>query len=810
MTVAQRILAHITLGAGVVIAATSAAAYAIIYEAAKQRDLQHLQTYVAERARREEAGFRRIEANLQTVCGQFLKRNSSPVPANYQKLWDERFERFPDGAWRSRKQFADGYKYSTLWMHRDATLTPEFQTRILRAQDICDELLPTWGKSFPSLYFDFPEQANVGFDPAIPQWVWDTPPDYPINDQEWVKMAFPEHNRERRITWTGVLEEEITRTPQVGVVMPIYHGDQFLGSVAHSISVGGMIDGATQGYLEGVSQMIFRADGRLIAHPGLKQQIIDSKGLLTAQSSGDPALAHLHSIIAGRGEKLFSGYDEEGRFYYTASRLAGPEWFFVTVMPKALLQQQAFASAKWVLYSGLFSLALVLVVFTAILRRQIVRPLAEFARATNEVSAGNTAARAEVTGDDELGRLATAFNDMVSKLDARGKELRLLNQTLEERVAERTKKLLESEERFGKAFKASPAWIGLTRLSDGCFVAANEAFYRITGYREDEVIGKRALDLNIYTGGPEQREEYIRMIREQGSVRDREHVMRTKDGTLLTMLSSGEAFELDGEPHLLTVGLDITARKQAESETLRALDREKELGKLKGSFISMVSHEFRTPLGVIQSAADVLDRYFERLTPEKRREHLQMIFRSTRGLSHLVDSVLMLGRVEDGRLKFTASPVDLENTCRLLADELRSASAAKCPIELELGPDLEEAMSDFDLLRHILSNLLSNAVKYSEAHSPVHFSVKRENGNAVFEVTDHGIGIPEADRAALFTSFARGSNVGQRPGSGLGLLIVKRCVDLHGGTLEVDSEVGRGTTVNVTLPVFPNSQENPL
>lgn len=809
MTVAQRILAHITLGAGVVIAVTSAVTYAIVYEAAKQRDLQHLQTYVAERARREEAGFRRIEANLETVAGQFIKRNVNPVPANYRKLWDERFERFPDGAWRSRREFADGYKYSTLWMHRDCVLTPELQTRILRGQDICDELLPTWGKSFPSLYFDFPEQANVGFDPTIPQWVWETPPDYDLNGQEWVKMAFPAENPGRKVTWTGVLEEEITRTPQVGVVMPIYQGDKFLGSVAHSISVAGMIDGATQGYLEDVSQMIFRADGRLIAHPGLKRQIIDSKGKLTAQTSGDAALAHLHELVAAHNEKLFSGYDEDGRFYYTASRLAGPEWFFVTVMPKALLQKQAFASAKWVLYSGLFSLALVLVIFTAILRRQVVRPLAEFARATNEVSAGNTAARAEVTGDDELGRLAVAFNDMVGKLDARGKELSTLNQTLEERVAERTKKLRESEERFGKAFQASPALIALTRLSDGTFVAVNEAFCKISGYREDEVIGRGALDLKIYDQ-PGQRDEYVREIREQGRVRDREHRLRTKDGSLLTVLTSGESFELDGVPHLLTVGLDITARKQAEGETLRALDREKELGKLKGSFISMVSHEFRTPLGVIQSAADVLDRYFERLTPEKRREHLQMIFRSTRGLSHLVDSVLMLGRVEDGRMKFVSTPVDLEHTCRQLADELRSASSGKCPIELEIGPDLEGAMSDHDLLRHILSNLLSNAVKYSEAGTPVSFSVARENGNAVLKVTDRGIGIPEADRAALFTSFARGSNVGQLPGSGLGLLIVKRCVDLHGGTLHVDSEVGRGTTVTVTLPVFQSEATDTL
>ncbi len=804
MTVTQRILTQVALGAGVVIAVTSAVTYGIVFEAAKQRDLKHLQSYVSERALRDEAGFRHVEYSLDTVRGQFLKRSAAAIPPNYARLWDQRFERFPDGAWRSRKEFADGRRFSTLWMHRDAVLTPELQTQILRAQDICDELLPAWRETFPSLYFNFPGPANIGFDPTIPTWVWDVPADYDMNAQEWVRLALPENNPSRGFVWTGVVEEEISKELQIGALLPIYSGDRMLCSVAHSLQVGNLMTAPSKVALPGVSQMIFREDGRVIARPGLQGRIVASKGLLTAPESGDAELIRLHGLISNQPGKLISGFDEAGQTYYTAVRLAGPQWIFAAAMPRALIQKQAFASARWVLWSGLSSLALVLGVFTLILRRQVARPLAEFARATGQMSAGDITARAAVSGDDELGRLANAFNDMVEKVAARGAELRTLNLTLEERVAERTKLLRESEERFGKAFQASPALIALTQLSDGTFVAVNEAFYKITGYTEAEVIGRGALDLNIYAQ-PQQRTDYVKLIQERGSVRDREHVLRTKDGTLRTILSSGEIIELDGQPHLLTVGLDITDRKQAEGEMMRSLAREKELGELKSSFIAMVSHEFRTPLGVIQSAADVLDRYLDRLTPEDRREHLAMIFRSTRGLSHLVDSVLLLGRVEDGRLQFSPSPLDLEGLCRELVDEVHSATATRCPVEVIASGGLKEAWSDPDLIRHILTNLLSNAVKYSEPGSPVQLSIERRDGDAILTVTDRGIGIPESDRTHLFTSFARGSNVGQRPGSGLGLLIVQRCVNLHGGTISIESSNGSGTIVTVTLPVFPSS-----
>ena len=168
----------------------------------------------------------------------------------------------------------------------------------------------------------------------------------------------------------------------------------------------------------------------------------------------------------------------------------------------------------------------------------------------------------------------------------------------------------------------------------------------------------------------------------------------------------------------------------------------------------------------------------------------------------MLEDVLLLGRVEESKQQFHPNPIDLPLVGQLVIDELLSATARRCPIHLELPGTLEGARGDESLLRHILANLLSNAVKYSPAGVPVTLRMEREARNVILRIVDLGRGIPAADRARLFQSFHRGSNAGDTPGTGLGLLIVKKCVEIHGGRVEVESQEGSGTTVTVVLPVF--------
>jgi PAS domain S-box-containing protein len=250
-----------------------------------------------------------------------------------------------------------------------------------------------------------------------------------------------------------------------------------------------------------------------------------------------------------------------------------------------------------------------------------------------------------------------------------------------------------------------------------------------------------------------------------------------------------------------------TELKLAQTDLIRALEQERELNELKSRFVTTVSHEFRTPLGIIMSAVELMRHYEERLPKEQRRELCDDIHSATRLMAGLMEQVLVLGRVEAGKLGYRPAPIDIDILAGKLTDESLSATNRRCPIHWRPEGSLEGAQADEALLRHIFSNLITNAVKYSPEESAVELTARREGEDAVFQVIDHGIGIPIEDQPRLFEAFHRCSNVGEIPGTGLGLVIVKRCVELHSGTMKIDSEVGRGTTFTVRLPLFMDDDE---
>ncbi len=260
--------------------------------------------------------------------------------------------------------------------------------------------------------------------------------------------------------------------------------------------------------------------------------------------------------------------------------------------------------------------------------------------------------------------------------------------------------------------------------------------------------------------------------------------------------------EIQGVDHLRVLMVDISQRKQMEAELHRTLARELELSQLKSNFVSMVSHEFRTPLGIIQSSAELLRDFYRKMPPAERNEQLESISRNTRRMAGMMEEILILSRLDAGKLDFRPVTLDLNGFCRRLVDEVLSATSRRCRIELSLTSLLPEAKADERLLGHIFTNLLSNAVKYSEADATVLFAVERDGADVVCTVRDQGIGIAGEDQEHLFTAFHRGGKVGARPGTGLGLLVVKRCVDLHRGNVQLVSRLGEGTTVIVRLPVF--------
>jgi PAS domain S-box-containing protein len=393
-------------------------------------------------------------------------------------------------------------------------------------------------------------------------------------------------------------------------------------------------------------------------------------------------------------------------------------------------------------------------------------------------------------------------------------EIRQLNASLERRVAERTTELVrserllresearlrESEQRFSRAFAASPALMTIARLIDGKFVEVNDSFARWFGLDRDGILGHDSWELGLWLN-LDDRTKFWADLRLNASVREVECRFRTRRGTIHSVLVSADIVEVNREPHVIGFFLDVTERKRVESELLRTVAREKELGQLRSNFVSMVSHEFRTPLGIIQSSAEILEDYLEQLEPAEREDHLQSIRKNTRRMAATMEEVLLIGSFDVGKVEFKPTALDLRAFARSLADEVLSATNRRCPIELSLSEMPAEIQADERLLRHIFTNLLTNAVKYSHVGRVVRLELRHTETEIVCAVRDEGIGIPEADREWLFTPFHRGHNVGERSGTGLGLVIVRRCVDLHGGKINVESKCGEGTSVTVTLPI---------
>ena len=239
--------------------------------------------------------------------------------------------------------------------------------------------------------------------------------------------------------------------------------------------------------------------------------------------------------------------------------------------------------------------------------------------------------------------------------------------------------------------------------------------------------------------------------------------------------------------------------EQKTTELMKA----KEINHFQSELVSMFSHDFRSPLTTVLSCTELLQNKSDRLSEDKKVYLFQMLRNASKSMVQLLDEVLLVGKTDSDTFQCNLQPLNLELFCLELSEQLQvNASKRQIEVVFEAKGKIEQSLWDKNLLRHIFGNLLANAIKYSPESSRVIFDLIPHQDRIVFQIQDWGIGIPQADIQNLFEPFHRASNVGRIPGTGLGLAIVKSCVEAHQGQITIESEVERGTTVTINLPLL--------
>lgn len=383
----------------------------------------------------------------------------------------------------------------------------------------------------------------------------------------------------------------------------------------------------------------------------------------------------------------------------------------------------------------------------------------------------------------------------------------------------------------------------------GAIVLVNPAAERMFGYQSSEIVGQ-PIEILI----PAQLQHHHRALRDGFYQKPSNRVMgqgrdlfgRKKDGSDLPVEVSLSHYKRNDEQFVIAFIVDITHRKviernmveqqkelqkvtseirklnaeleakveertiilkealqkleQSQQELSEALDKEKQLNEIKGRFVSMASHEFRTPLSTVLSSASLLAKYKTTEEQDKRNKHIDKIRNSVRHLNDILEDFLSLGRLDEGKVMVSISGFDLKSFIEETTDDMKGLLKKGQQMFVLYDGDTI-IYSDKKLLRNMIINLITNAIKFSREESSIDIRVTVAGKIASISVIDSGIGIAAEDQPHLFSSFFRGVNANNIAGTGLGLHIVKRYTDLLHGSTRLESVLNKGTTVTIEIPI---------
>lgn len=419
----------------------------------------------------------------------------------------------------------------------------------------------------------------------------------------------------------------------------------------------------------------------------------------------------------------------------------------------------------------------------------------------------------ERTTLDEFGKPMFVSTTKVPLRDEVGEIIGVVGISRDITAKRRTEKILrESEERYRSLFELSPD--GILVYYNGIVVYANKAAVSLFGaLSTEEIIGRTSDEFITAHDKDIHHALSPAVLASTDKAFTVETQLKRLDGSFLKVELIAAPVKFSDIAGIQIIIRDVSERLQAEaakreSERLRiALEQEKELRDLKSKLMVTISHEFRTPMTIAQSSADILEDYFDRMPAEKRKEHLAKIIGQIQLLTGMMEDITFVIQASFEELSVKAEPVNLKKLCETIVGEMQASDTVFHRIEMHCADGLPQLTLDLRRIKYVIMNLLSNAMKFSESDTTVTVTVDRQDNHVMITVQDEGIGISLEEQLSVFDPFYRGENIGVIRGTGIGLSIVKEIVDQHKGTIQLDSELGRGTKVTVMLPISDESSD---
>lgn len=395
--------------------------------------------------------------------------------------------------------------------------------------------------------------------------------------------------------------------------------------------------------------------------------------------------------------------------------------------------------------------------------------------------------------EDGIQYVAALVSDVTPKRKAED-DLIKMAQTLEEKVAERTKELWQSEQLYKSIARNFPS--GVINIFDRDFrylFAEGQGLYEL-GIETEDLIGLNYIERISEDAREQVKSELTKVFNGQ----DRSFEVEVNDTTYL--FNAVPLKDDDGNiDRILVVEKNITNLKEAEKQLEESLIKERQLNEMKSRFVSMASHEFRTPLTTINSSAGLIQKYIDKGLPEKSLKHVKRIRQSVAHLTTILNDFLSLEKLESGKTSVQKSDIDLVDIIKDVADEMEGLRTRGQKIKFDL-PERYVYHTDARLMKNILINLISNALKYSFDEGEVKIYLYTNKEEVKLVVQDFGVGIPKEDQEKMFERFFRAGNVLNIEGTGLGLTIIQKYLELLDGEISFESEENKGTKFFLSLP----------